>query len=87
MSAAKGVTATFNKASTSTYTVKVVVSGSGTVTSNPAGINCGTVCSAVFPTSTSVTLMAAPAAGYAYGGGSSSCVGTVCTVNVTFRKL
>ncbi|MEI2783213.1 MAG: hypothetical protein V9H25_19035 [Candidatus Competibacter sp.] len=87
MSAAKSVTATFNKASTSTYTVKVVVSGSGTVTSNPAGINCGTVCSAVFPTSTSVTLMAAPAAGYAYGGGSSSCVGTVCTVNVTFRKL
>ena len=88
MNAAKNVTATFNKAqSTSTYTLKVVLAGSGTVTSNPAGINCGTVCSAVFPTSTSVSLRAAPAAGYAYAGASTSCAGSVCTVNVAFRKL
>ena len=88
MNAAKNVTATFNKAqSTNTFTVKVVLAGSGTVTSNPAGINCGTVCSAVFPAGTSVSLRAAPAAGYAYAGASTSCTGSACTVNVTFRKL
>ena len=88
MNAAKSVTATFNKAqSTNIFTVKVVRAGSGTVTSNPAGINCGTVCSAVFPAGTAVSLKAVPAAGYAYAGANTSCTGTVCTVNVTFRKL
>ena len=88
MNAAKNVTATFSKAqSTSTYTLKVVLTGSGTVTSTPAGINCGTVCSAVFPTSTSVSLKAIPAAGYAYAGVRTSCAGSVCTANIIFRKL
>jgi hypothetical protein len=88
MNAAKSVTATFNKAqSTNTFTVKVVRTGVGTVTSNPAGINCGTVCSAVFPAGTAVSLKAVPAAGYAYAGANTSCTGSVCTVNVTFRKL
>ncbi len=43
-----------------TYNLSVTKSGtgSGTVLSSPAGINCGTTCSADFPTSTLVTLTA-----------------------------
>ena len=37
--------------------------GSGTVTSSPAGIDCGSTCSAMFGAGTVVTLSAAPDAG------------------------
>jgi len=87
MSAAKSVTATFKAQTASTYTLTVVKSGNGTVTSTPAGINCGTVCSYNFASGTSVTLRAVPAAGYTFGGSSSSCTGSVCTAYVTFRRL
>jgi len=62
-------------------------SGNGTVTSTPAGINCGTVCSYNFANGTGVTLKAVPASGYTFAGSSSSCVGSVCTVSVTFKPL
>lgn len=71
---------------TTTYTLTVAKSGSGTVASSPAGINCGTDCSEVYPNGTSVTLRATPDAGYTFGGMSSSCVGTVCTAYVTFKR-
>ena len=50
MSAARSVTATFNL-SPATYTLSVAKAGAGTgaVTSSPAGINCGTECSAAYP--------------------------------------
>ncbi|MBK9950681.1 MAG: hypothetical protein IPP10_03890 [Candidatus Competibacteraceae bacterium] len=88
MSAAKSVKATFNKTQTksNTYTFKVVLSGSGTVTSSPAGINCGAVCSAVFPMGTTVTLKAVPATGYTFGGSNTNCVNNVCTANINFKK-
>ena len=88
MSAAKAVKATFNKTQTksNTYTFKVVRSGSGTVTSSPAGINCGTVCSATFPMGTSVTLKAVPATGYTFGGSNTNCANNVCTANISFKK-
>jgi len=86
MNAAQSVTATFKAQAASTYTLKVVRTGSGTVTSSPAGINCGTDCSEVYPSGTSVTLQAAPATGYTFGGMSSSCAGSVCTTYVTFRR-
>jgi len=87
MSAAKSVTATFKAQTTSTYMLKVVRTGSGTVTSIPAGINCGTDCSEAYPSGASVTLIATPAAGYVFRGMSSSCAGTVCTAYVTFKRL
>ncbi len=40
----------------SSYSLKVTVIGSGTVTSAPAGINCPTTCSAVFDTGATVVL-------------------------------
>jgi len=88
MSAAKTVKATFNKTQTNsnTYSFKVVLSGSGTVTSSPAGINCGTVCSAAFPMGTKVTLKAVPATGYMFAGSNTNCANNVCTANINFKK-
>jgi hypothetical protein len=40
----------------------------GTVTSSPAGINCGSTCSASFDSGTLVTLTATPATGSTFGG-------------------
>jgi Divergent InlB B-repeat domain len=70
------------------YTLSVTIGasgGTGTVTSSPAGINCGTDCSEVYNHGTSVTLTATPAVGstfsYWSGGG---CSGTsTCTLTVT----
>jgi hypothetical protein len=50
--------------------------GSGTVTSTPAGIACGGSCTATFADPTSVTLTAAPAAGSTFSGWSGACSGT-----------
>ncbi|HWH51246.1 MAG TPA: hypothetical protein VN651_06855, partial [Gemmatimonadaceae bacterium] len=61
-------------------------SGAGTVTSSPAGINCGTTCTSAFVFGTSVTLTASPAAGSSFGGwtgGGCSGTTTTCTIAVT----
>jgi hypothetical protein len=61
----------------------VAVSGSGTVTSTPAGINCGTTCTASYPTGTAVTLVATPAVSYHFIGWGGDCSGAgVCTLNM-----
>ena len=59
--------------------------GSGSVTSAPAGITCGTTCSATFPSGGSIVLTATPAAGSVLGGWSGGgCSGTgTCTVTPT----
>ena len=59
--------------------------GSGTVTSSPAGINCGSTCSGSF--SGSVTLTATPADGSTFAGWSGACAGTgICTVTMDAAK-
>jgi hypothetical protein len=59
-------------------------SGSGTVTSSPSGINCGSTCSATYNESTLVTLTANPASGSTFTGWSGPCTGTgACLVNMT----
>ena len=66
----------------------------GTITSNPSGINCGgrnTTCEADFDHGTSVTLRAAPKAGYVLGtwGGtdcSSEANAATCTLDMTVNK-
>ncbi|MBU6337017.1 MAG: hypothetical protein KGR19_04275 [Acidobacteria bacterium] len=69
---------------TYTLTVSRDGSGQGTVTSSPAGIDCGSACSASFPLSSQVTLTAAAASGSEFAGWSGSgCSGTsTCTVSV-----
>ena len=60
MDASKNVTATFLPPSgLQTLTVTKIGAGSGTVTSSPAGINCGSTCSAGYNYDTQVTLTAA----------------------------
>jgi hypothetical protein len=66
-----------------TVTVAKAGSGTGTVTSNPAGINCGGVCSAPF--FSDVTLTAAPASGSAFASWSGQCTGTDLTCTFTPR--
>lgn len=85
MTATRNVSATFTPNTPTSYTLTVSKNGSGTVTSNPAGINCGTTCSASYATGISVTLTASAAAGYTFGGWSGSgCSGNgACTVSMT----
>jgi phospholipase C len=64
-------------------TVAASGSGTGTVTSNPVGINCGTTCTGAFQSNTQITLKATAASGDAFAGWSGACTGTgTCTVNL-----
>ncbi len=80
MSADQSVTATFNlTTATPTLSVAKTGNGSGTVTSAPAGIACGTTCSAGLPAGSSVTLTAEPDQGSeltGWSGSGISCPGT-----------
>jgi hypothetical protein len=60
------------------YLLTVIKSGTGagTVTSSPAGISCGTVCSSSFPLGTVATLTATAAPGSHFSGWSGACTGT-----------
>ena len=62
--------------------------GSGMVTSSPAGINCGSTCSAPFNSNTNVILTAFASTGSNFTGWSGSgCTGTgTCTVTVDANK-
>jgi hypothetical protein len=64
--------------------VAKVGTGSGTVTSSPAGINCGSDCSETYNQGTSVTLTAIPASGSAFEGwsGDADCSDGVVVMNV-----
>ncbi|HEU5317224.1 MAG TPA: hypothetical protein VFX49_14030 [Chloroflexota bacterium] len=81
MNAAKGVTATFQPART--LTVQKAGNGNGTVTSNPAGINCPGDCTENYGNGTVVTLTAAAAAGSSFTGWNGACSGKLPTCSVT----
>jgi len=71
-----------------TLTVNKTGAGTGTVTSNPPGINCGGVCSADFEHNSAVTLTATAAANSdftSWSGGICSGAGT-CTVTMDAAK-
>jgi hypothetical protein len=81
MTAAESVTATFTQIS---YTLSAGVSGSGTVTSTPSGISCGSTCSASFASGTQVTLNETPASGWVFSGWSGACSGAgSCVVTMS----
>jgi hypothetical protein len=84
LDAAKSVSATFNLTSSFTLTVLKTGAGSGTVTSSPAPIDCGTTCSGSFPAGSLVTLTATAASGSTFTGWSgATCSGTApCPVSV-----
>ena len=68
-----------------TLTVTEAGTGTGTVTSDPAGISCQPTCSASFVSGTPITLTATPAAGSTFTGWSGGgCTGTsTCVVTIT----
>jgi len=67
------------------YSVTVNMTGTGTVTSSPAGINCGSTCNVDFAQGTSVTLTADPADGWVFDGWSGACNGpdVICSFTVS----
>ena len=69
MSQTRNVTATFDLVQPNvTLTVTKSGLGTGTVTSNPSGVNCGSTCSAPFSIGTQVTLTPTPQPGSTFGG-------------------
>ena len=91
----KNVTATFSAIPPQTLIVIKAGSGTGTVSSAPAGIDCGTDCTQAYPWNTAVTLTATPAAKSRFDGWSGACTGklacvvtmdAVKNVTATFKK-
>ncbi len=66
-------------------------SGSGTVVSNPSGINCGSTCSEFFDENTDVTLTAIPDPDNAFVQWTGDCSGcgsnTICTITMDSTKI
>jgi hypothetical protein len=83
MDHAKAVTANFY-ANSFLLTVQRAGNGTGTVTSSPAGINCGAACSSNFPNGATVTLKAKASSSSKFTGWSGVCAGTGdCVVHLT----
>jgi hypothetical protein len=77
------VNATFVRARPSQFPLAVTVSGSGKVTSQPGGIDCGATCTAQFATDSTVTLTATPTPGWSFSGWTGACSGTgTCPVKM-----
>src|SRR5262249_32725825 len=69
------------------FPVSVSTRGNGDVTSNPAGINCGTDCSEPYLAGTMVTLNPIPSANFIFAGWSGACSGTgSCVVTMNAAK-
>ena len=68
-------------------TIKKIGAGSGTVTSSPAGINCGSECIAKFEEGEEVTLTPSPESGSEFRGWSGACSGIgSCKVTMSEAK-
>ena len=75
------LTVTTAPVTTAALAVTVTPAASGTVTSAPAGINCGADCSETYPLNTAVTLTATPAAGFTFSAWSPNCPNGAVTMS------
>ncbi len=68
-----------------TSTVTIDAPQNGSVSSDPAGIDCGSLCSGSFTNDSEVTLTAKPAAGYKFSSWTGACAGqgNPCKVKIT----
>jgi alpha-tubulin suppressor-like RCC1 family protein len=86
MNASRTVIPTFTRI----FTLSVIKAGvgSGTVTSSPDGINCGSTCSTSFDSGTVVTLTATPGMASIFNGwdGCDTASGSSCTVSMSAAK-
>ena len=82
----KQVTARFDRAAPppqGKHLLSVVINGLGSVSSTPAGIDCGAVCSASFDENTSIALVPAAAPGFRFDGWGGGCRGGGgCTITL-----
>jgi hypothetical protein len=69
-----------------TLTVHRAGTGSGAVTSSPAGISCGSTCSHAYANGTPVTLSASPASGSKFAGWSGGGCGSTASCKVTLAS-
>lgn len=85
METARSVTATFTL---KTFALNVTKTGNGTVTSNPAGITCGTDCNQTYNINIQVTLTATAEtdSDFTSWTGCDTTNGTSCTVNMNAAK-
>ena len=87
------LTASYTLANTSySLTLNRVGTGSGTVSSTPIGINCGSDCSESYASGTSVTLVATAASGSVFAGWTGSCLSgggssNFCTVTLDSARF
>ncbi|HZS30473.1 MAG TPA: PASTA domain-containing protein [Gaiellaceae bacterium] len=80
MNSDETIQARFNHIPLTEVDVALAGSGSGTVTTSPAGIDCGSTCSASFPITTVMTLTATAASGSTFTGWSGvNCTGATAT--------
>lgn len=70
------------------FTLAVAKTGSGTITSSPGGIACGTTCSNSYVGNTNVILTAVPVSGNTFSGWSGACAGaaTTCVLPMTVNR-
>jgi hypothetical protein len=86
MDQVRSVTAAFSGTASYPLNVGTTGSGTGTVTSNVGGINCGATCSATYSAGTLVTLTATPTNPSVFNGWSGDCAGTSTTCVVTMSQ-
>jgi hypothetical protein len=88
MTAARNVTATFGKDPKYALTVTKAGTGTGMITSDPAGVNCPGDCGEPYWKNEVVTLTATPAESSTFRGWSGACTGaeSTCTVTMTASK-
>ncbi|HEY3276746.1 MAG TPA: S8 family serine peptidase [Syntrophorhabdaceae bacterium] len=86
MDKAKTAIAAFAGPQKLTVTKRRARGGDGTVTSEPAGIDCGTTCRSFFTVNTPVTLYAVPSENTVFTGWRGACAGTERACTLTMDK-
>ena len=87
MTAAQSVTANFVAIPSGYSALSVTKSGSGSLISSPAGINCSGTCNSLFLQSAKVLVLPTASNGYYFSGWSGACTGTSkCTLAMTSNQ-
>ncbi len=88
MSKDQSVSALFSVSTPNTFQLNVTSSIGGSITSTLSGIDCGTDCSEIYPTGTSVNLTANALPNYSFTRWTGACSGNqACTVNMDKNQL